>query len=87
MTSTETDPKFGFASLTGLSSTASSLTPSSLSTSPSQTTLSTQNLAMSSANMGREGNVTLTLTDTQSMLSGGLDTVTLNIAAQVRLKQ
>lgn len=70
------------AGLPGLSSTASSLTPSSLSTSPSQTTLSTQNLAMSSANMGREGNVTLTLTDTQSMLSGGLDTVTLNIAAQ-----
>ncbi|XP_072906687.1 zinc finger protein 236-like isoform X2 [Hemitrygon akajei] len=70
------------ASLPGLNSTASSLTPSSLTASLPQATVPTQNLVMSPANMGREGNVTLTLTDTQSMLSGGLDAVTLNIAAQ-----
>uniref|UniRef100_A0A4W3HPG4 Zinc finger protein 236 n=1 Tax=Callorhinchus milii TaxID=7868 RepID=A0A4W3HPG4_CALMI len=59
-----------------------SLLASSLTTSLSQTTVPTQNLVMSSANMNSEGSVTLTLTDTQSMLSGSLDTVTLNIAAQ-----
>uniref|UniRef100_A0A4W3I884 Zinc finger protein 236 n=2 Tax=Callorhinchus milii TaxID=7868 RepID=A0A4W3I884_CALMI len=69
------------ANITGLSSAANSLA-SSLTTSLSQTTVPTQNLVMSSANMNSEGSVTLTLTDTQSMLSGSLDTVTLNIAAQ-----
>ncbi|XP_060679104.1 zinc finger protein 236-like isoform X1 [Hemiscyllium ocellatum] len=69
------------ANIPGLSSTANSLA-SSLTTSLSQTTVPTQNLEMSSANMGGDGSVTLTLTDTQSMLSAGLDTVTLNIAAQ-----
>ncbi|XP_067838040.1 zinc finger protein 236-like isoform X2 [Heptranchias perlo] len=69
------------ANIPGLSSTANSLA-SSLATSLSQATVPTQNLVMSSANVGGEGSVTLTLTDTQSMLSGSLDTVTLNIAAQ-----
>ncbi|XP_048384932.1 zinc finger protein 236-like [Stegostoma tigrinum] len=69
------------ANIPGLSSTANSLA-SSLTTSLSQATVPTQSLEMSSANVGGEGSVTLTLTDTQSMLSTGLDTVTLNIAAQ-----
>ncbi|XP_067888593.1 zinc finger protein 236-like isoform X3 [Heterodontus francisci] len=69
------------ANIPGLSSTANSLA-STLATSLSQDTVPTQNLVMSSANVGGEGSVTLTLTDTQSMLSGSLDTVTLNIAAQ-----
>ena len=38
---------------------------------------------MSSSAVGAEASVTLTLADTQGLLSGGLDTVTLNIASQV----
>lgn len=38
---------------------------------------------MSSSGVGGEASVTLTLADTQGLLSGGLDTVTLNIASQV----
>lgn len=38
---------------------------------------------MSSSAVGTEASVTLTLADTQGLLSGGLDTVTLNIASQV----
>ncbi|OCT76558.1 zinc finger protein 236 isoform X2 [Xenopus laevis] len=67
--------------------TTSELTTSSGSlpctTSISQTPVSTQNLVMSSG-MGGDGSVTLTLTDTQSMLSGGLDAVTLNITSQAQ---
>ncbi|XP_073487329.1 zinc finger protein 236 isoform X2 [Aquarana catesbeiana] len=50
-------------------------------TSITQTPVSTQNLVMSSG-VGGDGSVTLTLADTESMLSGGLDTVTLNITPQ-----
>lgn len=57
----------------GLSSTAP--------TSPSA--MSAQSLVMSSSAVGGEASVTLTLADTQGLLSGGLDTVTLNIASQV----
>jgi len=45
--------------------------------------MSAQNLVMSSSGVGGEASVTLTLADTQGLLSGGLDTVTLNIASQV----
>ncbi|XP_071593118.1 zinc finger protein 236 isoform X5 [Heliangelus exortis] len=45
----------------------------------SQSTVSAQNLVMSSSGVG---SVTLTLADTQGMLSGGLDAVTLNITSQ-----
>lgn len=38
---------------------------------------------MSSSGVGGDASVTLTLADTQGLLSGGLDTVTLNIASQV----
>ncbi|XP_035174020.1 zinc finger protein 236 isoform X4 [Oxyura jamaicensis] len=48
----------------------------------SQPTVSTQNLVMSSSGVGGDGSVTLTLADTQGMLSGGLDAVTLNITSQ-----
>ncbi|KAM4705525.1 zinc finger protein 236 [Rhinophrynus dorsalis] len=50
-------------------------------TSITQAPVSTQNLVMSSG-VGGDGSVTLTLADTQSMLSGGLDAVTLNITSQ-----
>lgn len=49
----------------------------------SPSALSTQNLVMSSSGVGGDASVTLTLADTQGLLSGGLDTVTLNIASQV----
>lgn len=49
----------------------------------SQSTVSAQNLVMSSSGVG-DGSVTLTLADTQGMLTGGLDAVTLNITSQVR---
>nr|KAF6331390.1 zinc finger protein 236 [Myotis myotis] len=63
-----------------LSTAASSLS----STAPaSPSALSAQNLVMSSSGVGGEASVTLTLADTQGLLSGGLDTVTLNIASQV----
>ncbi|XP_066209598.1 zinc finger protein 236 isoform X3 [Saccopteryx leptura] len=62
-----------------LSTTASSLS----STAPaSPSAISAQNLVMSSSGVGGEASVTLTLADTQGLLSGGLDTVTLNIASQ-----
>ncbi|XP_068003649.1 zinc finger protein 236 isoform X3 [Melanerpes formicivorus] len=48
----------------------------------SQPTVSAQNLVMSSSGVGGDGSVTLTLADTQGMLSGGLDAVTLNITSQ-----
>uniref|UniRef100_A0A8C2T6B0 Zinc finger protein 236 n=1 Tax=Coturnix japonica TaxID=93934 RepID=A0A8C2T6B0_COTJA len=48
----------------------------------SQSTVSAQNLVMSSSAVGGDGSVTLTLADTQGMLSGGLDAVTLNITSQ-----
>ncbi|XP_015268323.1 PREDICTED: zinc finger protein 236 [Gekko japonicus] len=41
-----------------------------------------QNLVMASPGTGGDGSVTLTLADTQSMLSAGLDAVTLNITSQ-----
>ncbi|XP_018411031.1 PREDICTED: zinc finger protein 236 [Nanorana parkeri] len=50
-------------------------------TSITQTPVSTQNLVMSSG-VGGDGSVTLTLADTESMLSGSLDGVTLNITPQ-----
>ncbi|XP_006900789.1 PREDICTED: zinc finger protein 236-like [Elephantulus edwardii] len=37
---------------------------------------------MASSGVGGDASVTLTLADTQGMLSGGLDTVTLNITSQ-----
>lgn len=49
----------------------------------SQSTVSAQNLVMSSSGVGGDGSVTLTLADTQGMLSSGLDSVTLNITSQV----
>uniref|UniRef100_A0A3B3TGJ5 Zinc finger protein 236 n=1 Tax=Paramormyrops kingsleyae TaxID=1676925 RepID=A0A3B3TGJ5_9TELE len=51
-------------------------------TSLSQTPASTQGLVMSSSGVASDGSVTFTLADTQGMLSGGLDAVTLNIASQ-----
>uniref|UniRef100_A0A8C6QT85 Zinc finger protein 236 n=1 Tax=Nannospalax galili TaxID=1026970 RepID=A0A8C6QT85_NANGA len=54
--------------------------PSTTPMSPSA--ISTQNLVMSSSGVGGDASVTLTLADTQGMLSGGLDTVTLNITSQ-----
>ncbi|ELV11835.1 Zinc finger protein 236 [Tupaia chinensis] len=54
--------------------------PSTTPVSPSA--ISTQNLVMSSAGVGGDASVTLTLADAQGVLSGGLDTVTLNITSQ-----
>ncbi|XP_006874610.1 PREDICTED: zinc finger protein 236 [Chrysochloris asiatica] len=54
--------------------------PSTTPMSPS--TIATQNLVMASSGVGGDASVTLTLADTQGMLSGGLDTVTLNITSQ-----
>lgn len=65
-----------------LSTTGGTNLPST--TPMSQPTVSTQNLVMSSSGVGGDGSVTLTLADTQGMLSGGLDAVTLNITSQVR---
>uniref|UniRef100_A0ABI7VT58 C2H2-type domain-containing protein n=1 Tax=Felis catus TaxID=9685 RepID=A0ABI7VT58_FELCA len=62
-----------------LNATTGSL-PSTTPMSPSA--ISTQNLVMSSSGAGGDASVTLTLADTQGLLSGGLDTVTLNIASQ-----
>uniref|UniRef100_A0A8D1JYU7 Zinc finger protein 236 n=1 Tax=Sus scrofa TaxID=9823 RepID=A0A8D1JYU7_PIG len=62
-----------------LNTTTGSL-PSTTPMSPSA--MSAQNLVMSSSGVGGEASVTLTLADTQGLLSGGLDTVTLNIASQ-----
>ncbi|KAK2499373.1 hypothetical protein MC885_001907 [Smutsia gigantea] len=63
-----------------LNTTTGSL-PSTTPMSPSA--ISAQNLVMSSSGVGGDASVTLTLADTQGLLSGGLDTVTLNIASQV----
>ncbi|EDL75205.1 zinc finger protein 236 (predicted), partial [Rattus norvegicus] len=54
--------------------------PSTAPMSPSA--ISAQNLVMSSSGVGADASVTLTLADTQGMLPGGLDTVTLNITSQ-----
>ena len=66
--------------------TISELNPSSgslPSTAPmSPSAISAQNLVMSSSGVGADASVTLTLADTQGVLSGGLDTVTLNITSQ-----
>ncbi|XP_036740058.2 zinc finger protein 236 isoform X1 [Manis pentadactyla] len=62
-----------------LNTTTGSL-PSTTPMSPSA--ISAQNLVMSSSGVGGDASVTLTLADTQGLLSGGLDTVTLNIASQ-----
>ncbi|XP_042638455.1 zinc finger protein 236 [Orycteropus afer afer] len=62
-----------------LNATSVSL-PSTTPVSPS--TISTQNLVMASSGVGGDASVTLTLADTQGMLSGSLDTVTLNITSQ-----
>ncbi|XP_023503770.1 zinc finger protein 236 isoform X3 [Equus przewalskii] len=62
-----------------LNTTTGSL-PSTTPMSPSG--MSAQNLVMSSSGVGGDASVTLTLADTQGLLSGGLDTVTLNIASQ-----
>ncbi|KAG7469963.1 hypothetical protein MATL_G00134380 [Megalops atlanticus] len=59
--------------------TVNSLPPA---TSLSQAAVSSQSLVMSSTGVASDGSVTLTLADTQGMLSGGLDAVTLNIAPQ-----
>ncbi|XP_060039807.1 zinc finger protein 236 isoform X2 [Erinaceus europaeus] len=64
--------------ISDLSTPAGSLPPS---TPMSPTALSAQNLVMSSGVAG-DASVTLTLADTQGLLSGGLDTVTLNITPQ-----
>lgn len=69
-----------FASFIELNPTSGSL-PSTTPMSPSA--ISTQNLVMSSSGVGGDASVTLTLADTQGVLSGGLDTVTLNITSQV----
>lgn len=68
---------FSFAELNATTGSLPSTTPMS----PSA--ISTQNLVMSSSGAGGDASVTLTLADTQGLLSGGLDTVTLNIASQV----
>ncbi|XP_077916289.1 zinc finger protein 236 isoform X7 [Halichoerus grypus] len=67
-----------------LNSSELNATPGSLpSTTPmSPSAMSAQNLVMSSSAVGGDASVTLTLADTQGLLSGGLDTVTLNIASQ-----
>uniref|UniRef100_A0A8C6D9X4 Zinc finger protein 236 n=1 Tax=Moschus moschiferus TaxID=68415 RepID=A0A8C6D9X4_MOSMO len=64
---------------TKLNATAGSLPPT---TPLSPSAVSAQSLVMSSSAVGAEASVTLTLADTQGLLSGGLDTVTLNIASQ-----
>ncbi|XP_054439767.1 zinc finger protein 236 [Pteronotus mesoamericanus] len=61
-------------------STAAGSLPSPAPASPQA--ISAQSLVMSSSAVGGEASVTLTLADTQGLLSGGLDTVTLNIASQ-----
>ncbi|XP_076991314.1 zinc finger protein 236 isoform X3 [Tamandua tetradactyla] len=48
----------------------------------SPSTIATPNLVMSSPGVGGDASVTLTLADTQGVLSGSLDTVTLNFTTQ-----
>ncbi|KAM6219562.1 zinc finger protein 236 [Rhynchocyon petersi] len=62
-----------------LTTTAGSL-PATTPLSPSA--ISAQNLVMASSGVGSDASVTLTLADTQGVLSGSLDTVTLNITSQ-----
>nr|XP_058133894.1 zinc finger protein 236 isoform X2 [Dasypus novemcinctus] len=62
-----------------LNAAAGSL-PSATPVSPS--TMSTPNLVVASPGVGGDASVTLTLADTQGVLSGSLDTVTLNFTAQ-----
>ncbi|XP_043923038.1 zinc finger protein 236 [Protopterus annectens] len=64
--------------ISGLTSTGSSL---SAATSMPQTSVPPQNLVMSSSGVGGDGSVTLTLADTQTMLSGNLDAV-INLTSQ-----
>lgn len=61
-----------------LNAAAGSLQPS---TPLSPSAVPTQNLLMSSG-VGGDASLTLTLADTQGLLSGALDTVTLNLASQ-----
>ncbi|XP_053768453.1 zinc finger protein 236 isoform X3 [Desmodus rotundus] len=70
-TATLTSSELG-AAAGGLPSTAPASPPA----------VSAQNLVVSSSGAGGEASVTLTLADTQGLLSGALDTVTLNIASQ-----
>ncbi|XP_037364290.1 zinc finger protein 236 isoform X2 [Talpa occidentalis] len=67
-----------------LNSSEMSPAPSSLpaATPMSPSAVAAQSLVMSSSGVGADASVTLTLADTQGLLSGGLDTVTLNIASQ-----
>ncbi|XP_006897306.1 PREDICTED: zinc finger protein 236 [Elephantulus edwardii] len=78
-TSSSGSPQEITLTISELSTTAGSL-PAATPMSPS--TISTQNLVMASSGVGGDASVTLTLADTQGMLSGGLDTVTLNITSQ-----
>ncbi|XP_050623552.1 zinc finger protein 236 isoform X3 [Macaca thibetana thibetana] len=78
-TSSSGSPQEITLTISELNTTSGSL-PSTTPMSPSA--ISTQNLVMSSSGVGGDASVTLTLADTQGMLSGGLDTVTLNITSQ-----
>uniref|UniRef100_A0A8C5KY94 Zinc finger protein 236 n=1 Tax=Jaculus jaculus TaxID=51337 RepID=A0A8C5KY94_JACJA len=78
-TSSSGSPQEITLTISELNPTSGSL-PSTTPMSPSA--ISTQNLVMSSSGVGGDASVTLTLADTQGMLSGGLDTVTLNITSQ-----
>lgn len=62
-----------------LNGTAGSLPPA---TPLSPSAVPAQSLLMSSG-VGGDASLTLTLADTQGLLSGALDTVTLNLASQV----
>ncbi|KAH0500503.1 Zinc finger protein 236 [Microtus ochrogaster] len=83
-TSSSGSPQEITLTISELNPTSGSL-PSTTPMSPSA--ISTQNLVMSSSGVGGDASVTLTLADTQGMLSGGLDTVTLNITSQVSVLQ
>ncbi|XP_048662625.1 zinc finger protein 236 isoform X2 [Marmota marmota marmota] len=78
-TSSSGSPQEITLTISELNPTSGSL-PSTTPMSPSA--ISTQNLVMSSSGVGGDASVTLTLADTQGVLSGGLDTVTLNITSQ-----
>uniref|UniRef100_A0A8D0F463 Zinc finger protein 236 n=1 Tax=Strix occidentalis caurina TaxID=311401 RepID=A0A8D0F463_STROC len=79
-TSSSGSPQEITLTISELSTTGGTNLPST--TPISQSTVSAQNLVMSSSGVGGDGSVTLTLADTQGMLSGGLDAVTLNITSQ-----
>uniref|UniRef100_H0XRU0 Zinc finger protein 236 n=1 Tax=Otolemur garnettii TaxID=30611 RepID=H0XRU0_OTOGA len=78
-TSSSGSPQEITLTISELNTTSGGL-PSSTPMSPSA--ISTQNLVMSSSGVGGDASVTLTLADAQGMLSGSLDTVTLNITSQ-----